>query len=75
MKHILRKLTVTASAISIALLSSNLATSPTAAGVLENLERERASVIQNILDPELSPSERQKKIQGSKMGRITLLHL
>jgi hypothetical protein len=72
MKHILRKLTVTASAISIALLSSNLATSPTAAGVLENLERERASVIQNILDPELSPSERQKKIQGSKMRLIDL---
>jgi hypothetical protein len=72
MNNTLRSLTIIASTISIAILSSNLAITPASAGVLENLERERASVLKSILDPELSPSERQKKIQGSKMRLIDL---
>ena len=42
------------------------------AGPLENLERERALVIGNILDPELSPGERQQKIENSKVRLIDL---
>jgi hypothetical protein len=72
MNNTLRSLTIIASTISIAILSSNFAITPASAGVLENLERERASVLKSILDPELSPSERQKKIQGSKMRLIDL---
>jgi hypothetical protein len=72
MNNTLRSLTIIASTISIAILCSNLAITPASAGVLENLERERASVLKSILDPELSPSERQKKIQGSKMRLIDL---
>jgi hypothetical protein len=72
MNKILQRLTITASAISIGLLSSGFTTTPASAGVLENLERERASIIKSILDPELSPPERQKKIQGSKMRLIDL---
>jgi hypothetical protein len=72
MNNTLRSLTIIASTISIAILSSNLAITPASAGVLENLERERASVLKSILDPELAPSERQKKIQGSKMRLIDL---
>jgi len=72
MNNTLRSLTIIASTISIAILSSNLVITPASAGVLENLERERASVLKSILDPELSPSERQKKIQGSKMRLIDL---
>ena len=72
MNNTLRSLTIIASTISIAILSSNLEITPASAGVLENLERERASVLKSILDPELSPSERQKKIQGSKMRLIDL---
>jgi hypothetical protein len=72
MNNTLRSLTIIASTISIAILSSNFAITPASAGVLENLERERASVLKSILDPELSPLERQKKIQGSKMRLIDL---
>jgi len=72
MNNTLRSLTIIASTISIAILSSNLVITPASAGVLENLERERASVLKSILDPELSPLERQKKIQGSKMRLIDL---
>ena len=72
MNNTLRSLTIIASTISIAILCSNLAITPASAGVLENLERERASVLKSILDPELSPLERQKKIQGSKMRLIDL---
>jgi len=72
MESIKNKLKTAVVITSTIILSSNLMMKPTNAGVLENLERERASVIKYILDPELSPSERQKKIQGSKMRLIDL---
>ncbi len=72
MKNIKRNLKTTTAFISTVILSSHLSMTPATAGVLENLERERASVIKNILDPELSPSDRQKKIQSSKIRLIDL---
>ena len=41
-------------------------------GPLENLERERAMVIKNIIDPDLSPGERQEKIKNSKIRLVDL---
>ena len=72
MENIKKKLKTAVVITSTIILSSNLMIKSTNAGVLENLERERASVIKHILDPELSPSERQKKIQSSKMRLIDL---
>ena len=72
MKKRKSNLKATAAIFSTILLSSHVVTKPSEAGVLENLERERASVIANILDPEISPADRQKKLQGSKIRLIDL---
>ena len=42
------------------------------AGPIENLERERALLVQTILDPELAAGERQQKIQNSQIRLIDL---
>ena len=42
------------------------------AGTLENLERERALVIESILDPNLTPEERAQKIEGAKARLVDL---
>ena len=41
-------------------------------GVLENLERERALVIKTILNPELSPVDRQKNLANHQLRLIDL---
>jgi len=42
------------------------------AGSLENLERERALVIEIILNPDLSPAERQEKLQALRPRLVDL---
>ena len=57
-----------AAAASIALVS----TTPANAGSVENLERERAMVLQAILMPDLGPDERVSKIGASQRRLIDL---
>ena len=45
---------------------------PSTAGTLENLERERALVIEIILNPDLSPAERQEKLQALRPRLVDL---
>ena len=42
------------------------------AGTIENLERERALVIEKLLDPNLTPDDRNKKLVSSKSRLIDL---
>ena len=42
------------------------------AGSIENLERERALLIEMFLDPELEPTERQNRIAATKTRLIDL---
>jgi hypothetical protein len=39
---------------------------------LENLERERAILIESLLNPELSPAERQQRIEAEKRRLVDL---
>ena len=64
--------TVAASAATVALVSSVIASSPVQAGSVENLERERAMVLQAILMPDLGPEERDAKISTSQRRLIDL---
>ncbi len=48
---------------------------PAAAGTLENLERERAMLIETMLAPELSVVERQVKIEEAKRRLLDLERL
>lgn len=60
-------------AIALALLAAGaLLASPVTAGTLENLERERAIVIETILDSELSPEQRQGRIALAKPRLVDL---
>lgn len=43
-----------------------------AADSLENLERERAILIEAMLNPELSPAERQQRIESEKRRLVDL---
>ena len=45
---------------------------PAIAGTIETLERERALAMETILNPELSPSERQIKLETYKIRLIDL---
>ena len=45
---------------------------PAHASSLENLERERAFLIEAFLDPEISPAERQARIETSKQRLVDL---
>jgi hypothetical protein len=45
---------------------------PAHANSLENLERERAFLIEAFLDPEITPAERQARIETSKQRLIDL---
>jgi len=46
--------------------------SPAAAGTLENLERERAITIGNLLSPDLSPAEREEQIALARARLVDL---
>jgi hypothetical protein len=39
---------------------------------LENLERERAILVESLLNPELSPAERQQRIEAEKRRLVDL---
>ena len=67
-KQIFRNLTIAAVLGGLA----TLAAASAQAGTLENLERERALVIESILDPNLTPEERAQKIEGSKARLVDL---
>jgi len=45
---------------------------PAAAGPLENMERERALLIETLLDPSLQPAQRQVKIEVAKRRLVDL---
>ncbi len=45
---------------------------PAQAGTLENLERERALVIETMLDPELAPTERHRRIEAATPRLVDL---
>lgn len=49
-------------------LSSGIAS----ADSLENLERERAILVETMLNPELSPAERQQRIEAEKRRLVDL---
>ena len=71
--HKLRNLGVfAASTATAALVSTIIAASPVQAGSVENLERERAMVLQAILMPDLGPEERGAKISTSQRRLIDL---
>lgn len=48
------------------------AAAPAGAGTLENLERERALVVEHMLNPDLTPEERHQKISGAKARLVDL---
>ena len=47
-------------------------TSSANAGTLENMERERALLIDAMLDPSLGPAERQSRFEGSQRRLVDL---
>ncbi len=58
-------------ALTLAVAATALTTAANA-GSIENLERERTIVIENLLTPELSAEERQAKLSVSKRRLIDL---
>lgn len=61
--------------IAILTLFAAVLAGPAAAGTLENLERERAMLIETMLAPELSVVERQVKIEEAKRRLLDLERL
>lgn len=59
---------VAATAIAAALIAA----SPASAGSIENLERERALMLETLLVPDLTPDERQAKMAISKRRLVDL---
>lgn len=66
----MKTLATTLAAGALALVTFN--TQPAAAGTLENLERERAILLENMLSAELGPQERQKRVRLSRARLIDL---
>lgn len=58
------------SAITCAVLA--LTSGMASADSLENLERERAILVESLLNPELSPAERQQRIEAEKRRLVDL---
>ncbi len=56
----------------LAILASTLMAGHAQAGSIENLERERTILIDNMLTPEMTPAERQKKMVIAKRRLIDL---
>ena len=65
MKHL-----KTAAAVAVAVTA--IATAPAFAGSIENLERERTILIENLLTPDMTAEERQAKLTVSKRWLIDL---
>ena len=65
MKHL-----KTAAAVAVAVTA--IATAPAFAGSIENLERERTILIENLLTPDMTAEERQAKLTVSKRRLIDL---
>ena len=59
-------------AASLGMLVCAASISDSNAGTLENLERERALVIESILNPELKPEERAEEIERAKPRLVDL---
>ncbi len=55
-----------------AIAASLIAAAPANAGSIENLERERALLLETLLVPDLSPDERQTKLATSKRRLVDL---
>ena len=64
----LKKYLTITTAIAIVAVSASVA----AAGPLENLERERAILVDALLDPELAPGDRQAKVEIAKARLVDL---
>lgn len=64
----LRKLLSTTAAIVTLAVTANVA----AAGPLENLERERALLVEALFDPSLGPGDRQAKVEIAKARLVDL---
>ena len=62
-----KRLTITA-AITLFAATASIAV----AGPLENLERERAILVDTLLDPELAPGDRQEKVEIAKARLVDL---
>ena len=62
--------TLTAAAIGFAAVTA--ATLPAQAGPVENMERERAILLETALDPNLTPQERQQKITIAQRRLVDL---
>jgi hypothetical protein len=60
------------SSVVMAALAAALAATPALAGALENMERERAVLIQAFLDPELKPNEREARLETAKRRLVDL---
>ena len=72
MKKQARRLTF-GGACAIAVLAAAIGATPAAhASSLDNLERERAFLIEAFLDPDISPAERQARIETSKQRLVDL---
>ena len=59
-------------AIAIAIATAAATSTVANAGPLENLERERAILIDTLLDPELAPGDRQARVNMAKARLIDL---
>ena len=64
----LKKYLTITTAIAIVAATASVA----AAGPLENLERERAILVDTLLDPELAPGDRQAKVEIAKARLVDL---
>ena len=64
---VLKNLTIAAALVTVAATST-----AASAGPLENLERERAILIETLLDPELAPGDRQAKLEMAKARLVDL---
>ena len=54
------------------LVSTLMTSAPAQAGSVENLERERAMVLQSVLTPDLGPDERLAKVTSSQRRLVDL---
>ena len=72
MKRMTRKATRTAGLVLAFATVAAALTLPAMAGTVENLERERAILIDTFLNPEMTPAERQTRIATSKHRLLDL---
>jgi hypothetical protein len=63
---------ITLPAIALAALTATALPAAAQAGSIENLERERSILVENLLNPEMSAEERQSKLVVSKRRLVDL---